>query len=294
MNLDISFRPRWTFAPADAAAFARSRHRVFLVGPEPNGDNYPPNQPKDMSHFFREGLRSRGFGNVKFLRATLLCLEGVLRPLTIPPWPDWWEDLPRAEPLLDHLLFLDLKPIEGGGRLKAPGEDMKRRVSRYVKDHPEEVLGYWEQWRPTHTVLLGRVAQRVFEGLVAPELLKRDTNVRRVGWPHPSANGYHEAYVAKLQTGFRALGRPVSVNGRGGDGYMTRHGSTDRKPAGFWKSTEVQSILEKYVHGQIGLDDTGEALRKLLREGFKISDESLKEDVKWYARETRKRLGMLN
>jgi hypothetical protein len=74
---------------------------------------------------------------------------------------------------------------------------------------------------------------------------------------------------------------------------MTRHGSADRKPAGFWKSTEVQSILENYVHSQIGLDDTGEALRKLLREGFKISDESLKEDVKWYARETRKRLGML-
>lgn len=109
-------RPRWTFEPAaaDAEAFARSGSRVFLVGPEPNGDNYPLDQPKDMGHFFREGLQTRGFGNVKFLRASLLCLEGVLRPLTIPPWPNWWEDLALAGPLLDHLLFLDLKPIEGG------------------------------------------------------------------------------------------------------------------------------------------------------------------------------------
>src|SRR3990172_4088507 len=134
-------RPRWTFEPAHAEAFARSGSRVFLVGPEPNGDNYPPYQPKDMGHFFREGLRTRGFGNVKFLRASLLCLEGVLHPLTIPPWPNWWEYLALAEPLLDHLLFLDLRPIEGGGRLRASGEGMESRVSRYVKDNLEAIVG---------------------------------------------------------------------------------------------------------------------------------------------------------
>jgi hypothetical protein len=202
-------RPRWTFQPACPQAFASSEPRVFLVGEEPNGDNWPRYEPRDMGYFFREGLRTRGFGNVKFLRASLLCLDGVLRPLTIPPWPEWWENLTLAALLLDHLLYLDLRAIEGGGRTKAAGESKRSRVLQYVKNNLNEIVDYWDRWKPSHTVLLGGIAREVFEKVVVRELRRRGIGVLRMGWPHPSANGYPEADVAKLQKNFRPLDRPI-------------------------------------------------------------------------------------
>lgn len=197
-------RARWTFSPAAGAQrFLASPTRVFLVGPEPNGDGYPEGEPKDMGHVFSAGLRTRGFGNLKFVRASLLCLEGVLRPLAIPPWPVWWEDLERARLLLDHLLFLDLSAVEGGGRHNSGG--MESRVRQYVQENPDEVISHWAKWNPTHTVLLGGLAHDVFQDLVAPQLRSRRIWTRWIRWRHPSANGYPITDLARLQTGFHDL-----------------------------------------------------------------------------------------
>jgi len=145
---------RWTFHPADPEAFARSEPRVFLIGMEPNGENYPPDQPKDMGHYFRAGLHTRGYDNLKFLRASLLQLEGVLRPLADAPSPPiWWGNLALAKPLLAHLLYLDLKPTEGGGRSGASSANKRRRVRRYVEANPKKIVSYWMRWKPSSVVL---------------------------------------------------------------------------------------------------------------------------------------------
>ncbi len=212
---------RWTFQPADPEAFACSERRVFLVGMEPNGENYPPDQPKDMGHYFRVGLGTRGFGNLKFLRASLLQLEGVLRPLADASWPPiWWEDLALVRPLLAHLLYLDLKPTEGGGRSGASSADKKRRVRRYVEVNPKKVVSHWMRWKPSYVVLQGNDVQEVFENLIARRLRECRIAVQRVGVPHPSANGYHQTGVATMRENLRPLNEPIRVWRPGGWGGL--------------------------------------------------------------------------
>lgn len=280
-------RVHWTHEPPNRVTFEQATPKVFLVGPEPNGSNYPDNEPRDMGHYFQRGLSARGFGNVKFLRASLLQLDGVLRrPEKFPP--DWWEDLEKAKPLLQHLLYLDLRPYEGGGKTNEP------RVRQYVEQHLESIVSYWQRWKPSHMILQGGPAQRVFETLVRPELLRRGITVLRAGLPHPSANGYHEYAVATMRERFSPLDQPIQV-WQMSSGWQTvspkliaepklkAQQPFKRRRPGYWREQATVAVLRKYLAGELSLEVAAKEVA--FHDDGGPQDQ---EDVRWYARELAK------
>ncbi len=67
-----------------------------------------------------------------------------------------------------------------------------------------------------------------------------------------------------------------------------------RKPPGFWSRMNVQGILEKYADQAISLEEAAADIQAMCRkEGVTQSLNELREDVKWYAREVRRKRGLL-
>lgn len=70
--------------------------------------------------------------------------------------------------------------------------------------------------------------------------------------------------------------------------------ASNRKPSGFWtKDENVQSLMVICVRGEASVEDTAVALKDYCEElGVVQSLEEIQADVVWYARGTRKALGL--
>lgn len=68
----------------------------------------------------------------------------------------------------------------------------------------------------------------------------------------------------------------------------------DRKPSGFWTKDEaVKHVMGEYVRGEASLDEATDLLAAYCAElGVTQPREAIKADVVWYARATRKALGI--
>lgn len=70
--------------------------------------------------------------------------------------------------------------------------------------------------------------------------------------------------------------------------------ASNRKPSGFWtKDQTVKDLMELYVTGEADVEDTAIALQDYCEEqGVVQSLDEIRADVVWYARSTRKALGL--
>lgn len=70
--------------------------------------------------------------------------------------------------------------------------------------------------------------------------------------------------------------------------------ASNRKPSGFWtKDSNVQALMQMCVRDEASVDDTAVALKDYCEElGVVQSLEEIRADVVWYARGTRKALGL--
>ncbi len=65
-----------------------------------------------------------------------------------------------------------------------------------------------------------------------------------------------------------------------------------RKPAGFWTRGVGKNVTELYVKGELTLEEAVAAIREACEpivDAAYLTDAILEEDVKWYARDARKR-----
>ena len=183
---------KWTFKPVDADRWSDTNPRVLLLGAEPNGDN-DYEGPRDMGEWFRAAtLENRYSRNRRFFTSNIAQLNGVLsteyfqhtHSLNTNMIDQLYKNGIISD-MLSHLRYADLKAI-GGGAVA-----MTERVMEYVKDHLEEVLGFWNPMGshrpPTHTVIQGAHAHQVFMDMIRPELQKRAWSGFYIGMPHPSA-----------------------------------------------------------------------------------------------------------
>lgn len=175
--LQRSSQLRWTYSPVNPIQFHQSRPRVFIIGAEPIGGRPHP-ASVDMGDWFRLARRKNYWDNPSFYRAILLRLRAVLG-LQASDQSYAEQDLS----ILKHMRYIDLKATEGTGAIPDPPVD----VQNYVLDNIDQITGYWKSDTPEITVLLGWAAQRVFERIVNPELVKANLrHLKRLGLSHPS------------------------------------------------------------------------------------------------------------
>jgi len=145
--------PTWKYGAVYPSLFGESTPRVFIIGAEPVGGRPQP-ASKDMGDWFRLAHEKNYWGDPNYYRGTLLRLRGVLGlPADNQSYAE--QDLG----ILKHLRYIDLKATEGIGTIPDP----PIRITNWVRSNIEQVTDYWKSDTPQVTVLMGWVAQRLFE-----------------------------------------------------------------------------------------------------------------------------------
>ncbi|MGH2395553.1 MAG: cyclase family protein [bacterium] len=164
------------YSPVHPDLYRQSESRVFIVGAEPVGGRPQPSS-KDMGEWFRLARENNYWNDPHFYHGTLLRLRAVLG---LPA--DNLDYAERDLDILKHLRYIDLKATEGSGSVPDP----PIHIEEWVRANIGGILEYWKSDKPEVTVLMGWAAQRVFERIVRPELLRANlAYLKRVGLPHP-------------------------------------------------------------------------------------------------------------
>jgi hypothetical protein len=189
---------KWTFNPVDKIAWSRAQVRVMLLGAEPN-DDAKYTGPRDMGEWFSKATPVDSYSkNRRFYTNNVAQLCGALdlQHFTQPNSLNAREidRLFRAgsvTQILKSLRYADLKATGGGASAET---DL---VEEYVLNNLEEVLNFWDPsgsfLPPTHTVVQGGHAHRVFMKHIRPKLAEKDWDGLYLGMHHPSHQGSYES-----------------------------------------------------------------------------------------------------